>query len=309
MIKPTLGILVGFCIWALNAQGQAVFIVDSIASQGKWEAFEFKLNIPVGQVFLKDSKPGRQHYLQARLPDNRSLPTLTADSSGKTLITDYSWAGPHGTTVNSRIAQTSSGGTVQCYRFSSGTTISDPGQYVWELDPDPSSPISISLNVGYGSSRLDLSDLSITQTRIFSAASDIFVSFSKPNRIKMESMTLSGGMSQIVVRNLEMARAKTIRIENGMGNTRVILGDKVQNATDVYIQVGAGRCFLIANENAPVRIILDGSIFATVDIPENFIRSGENIFVNPRYKSQPDKAVTFYMDIGVGNFSVITVNN
>jgi hypothetical protein len=122
----------------------------------------------------------------------------------------------------------------------------------------------------------------------------------------MGMLEVYGGMSKILVRNLEMARAENVILENGMGNTKVIVGPKAYNKTNVTLHVGTGSCQLLVHKDYPIKIIIGSSMLSTVEIPENLIKTAENTYVNLAYKSNPQNAMTFMVDVSMGSFYVVT---
>ena len=145
--------------------------------------------------------------------------------------------------------------------------------------------------------------------KVFSGASDVYISYDQPNRSTMDLLEVEGGMSKIVLRNIEQARANKVHVLNGMGNTKVVIGnnfEKVSGTSEVIVEAGAGSCLLMVHEQAPVKVIIMDNLFSTVDVDPDYKETGENTYVSPAYKTNSDKAVTVHIDLGVGKFELIT---
>jgi len=125
------------------------------------------------------------------------------------------------------------------------------------------------------------------------------------NTHPMKEMRLNTGMGKLVVRNLERARAEAIFIENGMGMTRIILGEEPFQRTNTNIQVGSGSCTLLAGKNYPVKVVLKTSMFSSVELSPDMIETSDNVFVNLAYKSSPQLATVVVVDVSMGSFSLV----
>ena len=192
------------------------------------------------------------------------------------------------------------------YRMAGSMTIDDdPSKYVMELNVDPKADMMMKLDLGYGSARLDLSDTRMHALRIVSGAADVVICYNKPSAAPMKLIHLSGGMSKIVVRNLELARAANVSIENAMGDTKIVVGNGMTAKSMVRIDVGAGSCTLLVHKDAPVKIILNSTIFSSAPVPEGYVKTGDNTFVSHAYKLHSQEAMTLVIDLGLGSFELV----
>ena len=305
--KP-LWLFLGVLLNGFWGYSQQIVILDSVVSNRNVAVHEFYLNFPVGQTFIQASNSEGMSGIRAILPNREVIPFIQSDSFPGIYRTSFALQAHNNEAVTTEVKQTSDG-TVYNYQFSRTTSFTDPSQYLWELNADPFTPIALDVHAGFGSSRMDLSGMTVKKMNVRSGASDVIVTYSSPNRTTMEEMYISAGMSKIVVRNLELAKAKTVLIENGMGNTRIVLGNNCQaSGSQVNIQVGAGSCDLIIHESMPVRIILNENFFSSTSIPGNFLQTSGNIYVNPKYESHPENAVSFFVDLGLGRLNVVSVS-
>ena len=102
-----------------------------------------------------------------------------------------------------------------------------------------------------------------------------------------------------------MARAKKIHIQNGMGETQISIGSSCSGASEIRVEVGAGNCIISADSDVPMKIIISKTFISTVHIPESFLQTGENIYVNPKYKASENQLVVIFADIGMGDFTFL----
>lgn len=295
----------------LWGQGSKWKMVDSIPADTHVSVYELKLNIPVGQTFVgKSNNPGYSRFM-ATMADQHMSPAIQMDTfPGGHISAHFSCESIHqqNQKVSATYTMDESGKKACSYTISRSTSISDPHRYLWEVQPSPKMPVRLNMNNGIGSARLDLSGLMVEEVNIFSAASDIILSYSEENKMDMESMNIIGGMSKIVLRNIGMARAREVRIENGMGTTRIFVGESNPTPTMYQILVGAGSCTIAISDNTPARIILNDSFISSIELPDNFVETSPNVYVNHAYQGNMDRAITFAVDIGLGNLSMHTIN-
>lgn len=280
--------------------------MDTIPSDYGKSIHKFKLEIPLGQTFINPGCAGTYSVFRSFRPDIHSRPQIISKSSGDVMITNFSW--DHGKSQSfSTVEANSASGTVYQYQYRVAGSVNsgDPENYLMELSPDPAMATQLDLNLGYGSARLDLSDLSISQIDLVAGATDVIISYKKPNRTEMKSLNINGGMSRIVLRNLDMARANSVRVENGMGTTKIIMGNAQKGKSAINLEVGAGNCIFMMQKDIPVKIILSQTFFSSVQVPQDFLKTDENTYVNLAYQSNPSSAKTIYVDLGIGTFTLI----
>lgn len=304
MFKSALGLL-SFVLTGVIGFSQNAAFTDTIHSNPNFGLYEFKLHIPVGQTFISQCHTAKDGaIIRAAMPSREKMPLLIRDTLRDKLTSTFAW-GSAAEGIQSANGSMR-GGDPQRSVKGNMTVVDDPNNFLMELNPDPNVPVALNLHLGYGSARLDLSDLDVKSLNIVGGNSDIILAYKKSNRSVMQSMHINGGMSQIIIRNLEFARAEDIDIKNGMGQTKIILGSSMRQKSRMKLEVGAGSCLLLVSENVPVKIKLSSGFFSSVEIPDDFVETGENIYVNMAYKSNPQEAMTVMVDIGIGSFSLIT---
>lgn len=210
------------------------------------------------------------------------------------------------TTFQSQGALRGGSNSIVSYQVSGSMTIDDdPAKYIMDIAADPLAPMAMKMNFGYGSARLDLSNLRMMALEIVSGAADVVISYSKPNAVPMKYFTVVNGMSKIVIRNLECARAEQVRIENGMGDTKIVVGTDMHAKSTVRLDVGSGKCTLLVHKDAPIKIVINGTVFSSADIPDAYIKNSDNTFSSLTYKLHAQEAMTIIVDLGLGSFEMI----
>lgn len=265
------------------------------------------MDVPLGQTFISNKWGNTCKLVKTHVPQGSPTPVTHTDTLSDRLVTTLNLSP---TTTTQTSTQAKSAGNmataVHQYEVKSVTAMGNPEDYLLELSPDPSRPSALNLNLGYGSARLDLSDLSIDGIHIQSSGADVILTYNTPNRVSMRNLWITGGMSTIFLRNLEMARADVVTVENGMGETQIIVGNKPDRTTTVQLTVGAGTATLILNQDVPTKIVISDNLFSNVTLPEGMFEIEKGVFVNLPYKANPKNAFVFDVELGIGEFSVIT---
>jgi len=171
--------------------------------------------------------------------------------------------------------------------------------------PDPSASTDLNLRMESGSSRLDLSGLSLSNVDIRSAFADVWVSYSQPNRTKMQHLNISAGKANITLKNPELANADVIMIKNDMGDTKLLIESGKGHYSNITLRSGMGQCTIVVNPSHPVRIILRKGYFVTTDIAINFKEVGENTYENDAFRAQ-GKGTVVTCDADAGGISIMT---
>lgn len=303
MFKKALGIGTCLVLHNLPGWGQQIAHVDSIPSSTAFSHHEYHIQVPLGQTFVKSGGCHNRSTIRYHVPDPRSKPVFSLDTIGKVLVPMIAM-GSAGTTFQ-RSVTTMRGATTMTVSRSSVTIDDDPARYLMELKADPTVPTKMVMNLGYGSAWLDLSGMDVRYLDIQSANADVFITYKSLNTHPMGALKLNAGMAKLVVRNLELARAENIIVENGMGVTKLIIGDKPYQRSNVSINVGSGSCIMLVGREYPIKVVLKSSMFSKVEMPEDMIETTDNTFVNLAYKSNPQDAMVVVVDVSMGTFSFV----
>lgn len=302
MIRTVLGLSVGLVFQSLTAWCQDYSKVDSIPVDSFCKMHELRINMPLGLTFVNSGGRSDQHHFRFLYPDNQTKVILQPDTLGRLLRTTVALLNPSSSTYIA--SMTSDGGTVQMR--GSMTVNDDPSRYLAEVKAAKGKPLALQLQLGYGDAWLDLTDLDVRAVDIQASDANVFLSYKRANRHRMTILNVNSGMSGIFLRNLELARADHIKVENGMGDTKIIVGKDIKGPSRVDLGVGAGACVMMVHKDAPMKVILKNTFLSTVELPENFLKTGNNVYVNLAYKKDPVNAMTVIVDMGIGSFSLIS---
>ncbi len=300
-----LGLSAYLFLYAAQCCGQNLSRMDSIPADSFFQRYDFFLDIPIGQTFINKNSCQSHHKVRFHAPERTAKTHILHDTvkSRRVLQTQVSMMSSN---TSSYVASISNASGHQVKMRGTMSVNDDPTKYLAEVRPAIHQPLVFDLQLGHGSAWLDLTDLRVRGVNIESSNADIFLSYKKPNPERMQTLRLASGMSKIVVRNLEYARAEKVFIDNGMGDTKIIIGEQVHNPAMLEVGVGAGACIMMVHQDAPMKLILENGIFSSVEIPDNFYPSGDNTYVNLAYKKNPQKGITAVIDLGIGTFTLIS---
>jgi hypothetical protein len=281
---------------------------DTVPTSRFFELNEYFIQVPLGQTFIAPAPCNGQTIARYSLPADRPHPICNVDTTPQQhLRTTISLCNQSKSTyAQSQTSMRGASNSIVSYQVSGSMTIDDdPAKYIMDLAADPLAPLAMKLNLGYGSARLDLSNLRVMALEIVSGAADVVITYSKPNAVPMKFFNVSSGMSKIVIRNLESARAEQVNIENGMGDTKIVVGPTMTAKSTVHIDVGAGKCTLLVHKDAPLKIVINGTVFSSQQIPDGFVHTSDNTFTSHSYKLHTQEAMTITVDLGLGSFEMV----
>jgi hypothetical protein len=307
MFRVVLGFSFATLLVPATVLSQGRSHADTIPTSPFFELNEYVIQVPLGQTFVAPARCSGLSTARYSLPEGKPTPICQIDTTTEQHLRATLSMGAHTQKATYQSQSTMRGnGAAVSYRMAGSMTIDDdPSKYVMELNLDPQAETAMQMDLGYGSARLDLSESHMRALRIVSGAADVVICYNKPNAIPMKVLKLSSGMAKIVVRNLEYARAEQVFIDNAMGDTKIVVGNGLQSRSMVKVDVGSGSCTLLVHKDAPVRIVINSSIFSSVPIPEGFLKTSDNTFCTHSYKMHSQEAMTIVVDLGLGSFEMV----
>jgi hypothetical protein len=305
MLRAVLGISVSMLL-PMAALGQQYSHVDTIPSSPFYNMYEFMVQVPLGQTFVAPARCSGATTARYSLPAGKPDPICLIDTTAEQHVRASLTMGMQSNAQYKSRSNTRGTATMVSYQMSGSMTINeDPSEYLMEVAADPLVPMMMKMNLGYGSARLDLAELNMKHLDIVSAAADVYISYSKPSGGTMKVLNVSNGMNKIVIRNLECARAERVHIENAIGDTKIVVGKESYGKSLVTIEVGAGNCTLLVQKDAPVKIVVHGTVFSSTPIPDGYVKLSDNTFTSKSYKMNCDKAMTIEVNLSIGGFEMI----
>jgi len=183
------------------------------------------------------------------------------------------------------------------------------GDYSTEFRADPSLSTELFVNVGSGGSALDLSGLNLYKVTVNSAFSDIKIAYSKPNLCVMQKMDVHAVRANIEMRNIELARAELISVQNDMGETHLILGNNELPGSTIYLSSGSGNCYISIHKDHPTKVVIRKGFFARVNVRGNFEIMDKNAFGNLALTRHEGKYTTIICNMDFGKIYIQETRN
>lgn len=171
---------------------------------------------------------------------------------------------------------------------------------------DPGAHTNLNVNVGTGSAKLNLSDMTLDNVTLKGGYADIWVDFGKANRVPMQKMEVKNTMGKITLRNTEKSHANVISVQSDMGEIKLVLGMSETGKENYMIKSIRGQSLVMLPHSQAVKIILKTTMLAGKKFPENYSHPESNVYVNPAYvKSGGANAITITFDSDAGSLEVM----
>lgn len=297
----------GFCA---SLSGQDGVTVDTLPTPSTLTHLSLNIEIPKGDIFIKPSpvcgqsfnklagaKPGVYHDTQEKRDPNGNL------------VREISLGQNHKGTGSVRsVAPPRMAGRIT-RELTNLDSYATSREHTSEIEVDPNVPTNLYVDLGVGSSHLDLSALTLKNVSINSGLSDVVVVYTSRNKVRMSNMDVHTIKADLTLKNLEYAQADLVNIQNDMGDTKVILGNgcKSSQNSNIVIQSGVGKCTLIIHDQHPTKIHLRNGFFSTTDISEGFIAVGKGIYANEAFHHREEGATHIICNIDFGSISIMEV--
>lgn len=235
-------------------------VTDNMASH-----LFLNLHVPTGELFVRESKECGMAHTRISSPDTttRWMVTNTPAADGNFV---------QEAVVHASTQPNASQATLrQVYRVDPMASQREAQAIKSEYCLDPRLSTDLSLYLGHGSSMLDLSNLSLHNLSIESTFSDLVLTYSRPNQTPMQKLNIHAANANIMLKNLELARANMIRVQNDMGDTKLILGTALESEEEnpvIELRNGVGDCLIVVDSSHPVRIVVNKGMLAKAEPDE-----------------------------------------
>jgi hypothetical protein len=165
---------------------------------------------------------------------------------------------------------------------------------------NPSVPVNLELNLGGAEAEAELGGMSITSLKIHMGLAGGKVSFSEPNQVVMEQLSLDVGLGGAAFENLGNANVSQININGGMDGIALEFGERVMHDVRINADVAFGGLKIQVPESAGVSI--QASTKMASFKPDGFDKV-DGAWVTPNWK-QASTHVTIAVNASLGSFKV-----
>lgn len=173
----------------------------------------------------------------------------------------------------------------------------------WLLRFTDAIPISFDIELGVAKGIFDLSGLRVKDFKLSAGASDVALSFDRPNVSDIHEMTIECGIGKFEGRNLGNANFKSFRFEGGVGSATLDFNGAINHEVDIDIEVGMGVCTIIIPKEAGARVFFQETLVSKIDFGRTIHPAGENQFVSENF-TRASGRMNIRIDTGLGKVRV-----
>ncbi len=164
-------------------------------------------------------------------------------------------------------------------------------------------PYFLELNYGVGAANVDLSGLSVKKLKISTGSADVNVGYATmENQVDMDTFFVKVDLGSSNAKNLNLSRTHYVRADVGFGNMLLDFSNKplVSNTikgmwaleTLPSFSLKATRLYWSRSHD---------SWLCSVKLPASLKKINENTFANASYTKDAKNALTFDLDVSMGN--------
>lgn len=175
----------------------------------------------------------------------------------------------------------------------------------WKMYLTDTKPYALELSYGMGNANVDLSGLAVKTLRINTGSADVNIGYHTglENLVEMDTFYVKVDLGSVNAKNLSLAKPKYVVANVGFGNVMLDLSTAPTVANHVKGSVGAGNLVVLlpTDPSVPVLVKIKDSWLCSVRMPEELKKTSENTFANAAYTKDSKNALTFDLDVSLGN--------
>ncbi|MFC4871221.1 hypothetical protein [Negadavirga shengliensis] len=177
----------------------------------------------------------------------------------------------------------------------------------WDIGLDANYLYNLNLNFGIGKANLDFSNLPISNCKIKTASTDVFLAYSKkiPNSVMMDSLLITINMGSIYAEDLHYSNARNLIFDVNYGSVNLSFSDMMAEASQISTIVGAGSVNIrLPSENLPYLVKIKSTAMCRTKVPKHLKEVGNKTYVSRGYREEAKNLMTFLIDVSVGSVSL-----
>lgn len=174
----------------------------------------------------------------------------------------------------------------------------------WKMYLTDAKPYMLELTYGIGNANIDLSGLAVRNLKINTGSADVNVGYytGLENIVEMDTFFVKVDLGSVSAKNLSLAKTKHVVADVGFGNVMLDLSAAPLVANHIKGSVGAGNLVIILpSDETPVLVKIKDSWLCSVKMGRTLKKVGENTFANAAYSKNAKNALTFDLDVSLGN--------
>lgn len=175
----------------------------------------------------------------------------------------------------------------------------------WKMYLSDEKPYNLELSYGLGNAHVDLSGLAIKTLKINTASADVLVGYHTgiENLIEMDTLTMKVDLGSVHAKNISLAKTRYVLADVGFGNVTLDFSTPPTVGNIVKGSVGAGNLTVLLprDSETAVSVKIRDSWLCSTQLPSSFKKTGSNTFANAAFLKNPSNALTFDLDVSMGN--------
>lgn len=175
----------------------------------------------------------------------------------------------------------------------------------WKMYLTEAKPYALELNYGVGNANVDLSGLAIKTLKINTGSADVNIGYHSglENLVQMDTFSVRVDLGSVNAKNLSLARTKYVVANVGFGNVMLDLSTPPEVANHIKGSVGAGNLVIVlpSDDSVPVMVKVKDSWLCSIELTDDLKETAPNTYANEAYAKNPKKALTFDLDVSLGN--------
>jgi hypothetical protein len=174
----------------------------------------------------------------------------------------------------------------------------------WKMYLSDAKPYLLELNYGIGNANIDLSGLAVKNLKINTGSADVNIGYYSglENTIEMDTFSVKVDLGSVTAKDLSLAKTKYLIADVGFGNLLLDLSKTPLTGNHIKGSVGAGNLtIMMPADDTPVMVRIKDSWLCSVKMSRSLKKIGENTFANAAYTKNAKNALTFDLDVSMGN--------
>lgn len=173
----------------------------------------------------------------------------------------------------------------------------------WRLRLTQDVPLSLDIDVGASTGRLELGGLRIVGLDLVAGAADMQVGFEQPNPERLDSLSVHSGAARLDLLNLGNANLQEFSFDGGLGAYTFDFAGQWERSAQARIQAGASQIVLRVPEDIGVRVCPGDLRNGDYDR----LLEADGCYVNELY-DRSEIQLDIDLDLGLGKLTVKQVS-
>lgn len=192
-------------------------------------------------------------------------------------------------------------GVLEVSSHRKGSSRKSVSDLLLQLNPDV--PLTLTVEIGAGDSKIDLTDLRLQNFQVSSGAGEVEISARKANESTVSKMEINSGVGSITFRGIGHLNFEEFLFNNGVGSYTLDLSGDMRGVGNVLIQTGMGSGIVIIPRNAQAHITTEGSFLSNFEVDRSIPRVAKNEYKTDEYDGA-ERGFRVKVKAGVGSVDI-----